>query len=123
MKITNVDASKLLGVYSKMVNASVEDEFFDKAYEVAVDAIAVEDALKPFQKIRDNAQKKLESLDQKSEEFYEVLNKVNKEVENASTKEVELKELSKVSKDFITKNKIKLSGMEIMLLKKYKVLD
>lgn len=123
MEITNVDASKLLGVYSKMVNASVEDEFFDKAYEVAVDAISVEDALKPFQKIRDNAQKKLEGLDQKSEEFYEVLSKVNKEVENASMKEVEIKELSKVSKDFITKNKIKLSGMEIMLLKKYKVLD
>lgn len=123
MKIKNSDGSNLLNIYSKMVTANLEEEFFDKGYEVAVDAVALEEALKPFNKVRENAQKKIEGMTKEDPQFLPTLEKVNKEVSAAFEKEIEIKELSKISKDFIVKNKIKLSGIDIMNLKKFKAMD
>jgi len=123
MKIKNADASKLLSIYSKMVNASLEEGFFDMGYEVAVNAISLEEGLKPFHKVREGAQKKLEGLKQGDSKLNEVLEKANKEIQVALEKEIEVKEFTKISKDFIVQNKIKLTGIEILALKEFKILD
>ena len=121
MKVKNSDLVKLLATYGKFVTASLEEEFFDMGYELTKDAVAIEEALKPYHKLQEKLQKSVQEADADKKE--ELLEKANKELNAAFEKEVEIKDFSKVTKDFIFKNKVKLTGFEIKLLKDFKILD
>lgn len=123
MKLSNKQLVKLLPVYSKLANADLEEEYFEAGFSVAIDAVKIEDALKPYNKIQEKLQKEIQKTEKDSPEFQSVIEKVNKEFEVALDKEVEMDEFYKISKDFIVKNKIKLTGLEIKLLKDVKALD
>jgi hypothetical protein len=51
------------------------------------------------------------------------LDKANKEITVALEKEIEVKDFAKISKDFIVKNKIKLSAIDIHTLKEFKIIE
>lgn len=121
MKIKNLELLKLLEIYGKFITTNLEEEFFDVGYEITKNALAIEENLKPYQKLQEKLQKTVSEAEDKVKS--EVLEKANKELNNALLKEVEMENFTKITKDFIVKNKIKLSGIEIKLLKDFKIVD
>jgi predicted outer membrane protein len=123
MKITNLDASKILSIYAKVMHTDLESQDFDLGYNIATSAVELENKLKTLDKIKDASTKKLQGLQENSPEYIEVVNKVNKEITEAFNKEIEIDKLTALTKDFIVKNKIKLTAYEILKLKEYKLFD
>lgn len=121
MKVKNSDLLRLLKVYSKFVTATLEEEFFDDGYELAKDAVLIEDALKAYSKLEEKLKNSIDNTEESKR--LEMLEKANKELNSALEKEVEVKEFFKISKDFIFKNKIKLTPMEIKAIKDFKIID
>ena len=124
MKLKNKELSKLMGLYRKFINCELDEEDFDLGYELTVEALKVEESLKPYSTIVENATKPLKELKEGTEEYYIAVDKANKEINAAFEKEttLNLEKLSVISKDFIKRNKIKLTGIDINTLKEYKML-
>lgn len=122
MKIKNSELLNLNDIYSQCVRAELDDAYFDLGYALTEDALTLEAVLKPFVTLRDKLQKQVNEVADTADKKA-AITKANDELNNALSKEVTLELANKITKDFIVKNKIKVSGLQIKLLKDLKLMD